>query len=351
MRIKYNYVSTKVKIDRLNIVSVLLFLFVLVEIGTFLFCTTYLFRNGCLVIIGSLSVAYSLMRNGLKTNRFFVRFVIVYSLCGLLSMLVNQNADVQELLWPLAYMGVGLLLLNFKIPFRFIRLLYFAVSMLFVIEIVVHGGVDNLELLSSRNSLSIYELQLWSIYMVSAHQNKKNVEYWTILLGLFVSVISIGRGGILTFVIMLGVFVLYKYEKGIAKRATIGRIIVYLGVLTVGVCFVYYKYSDLINQMIYNLKWRGLETKRIQIWKDYIGVARSSAVYVVFGAPQRGTFWLDKYADNLHNSFLELHAKYGLFMFMYVFIKLWKLACQWFRNKQIYLLIPLIGMIIRMNLD
>ena len=101
--------------------------------------------------------------------------------------------------------------------------------------------------------------------------------------------------------------------------------------------------------MIFRIK--SDNSNRLLIWKEYIDKAKSSIAYVLFGAPQRGSFWMDLYADNLHNSFFQLHAKYGIIMLIYVVFILAKRSLQYYRRKEMYLLIPMIGMIIRMNTD
>ncbi len=341
----------RMRISSCSIESILYVMFIAVEIGTFILRSSFLLRNIGLTIIGALCIFYCLVKNGTRINRPFINFIAFYTLCGIMSMIVNQNADLQELLWPSAYMGVGLLLLNFKMPFQTAKWTYITVSIVFVVVIFIAGGADNLRMLSSRNTISVYELQLWAVYMISAYQNKEDAKYWSILLGLFVSVISIGRGGIITFAIMLLLFIFFRFKKGESKRTGLGRFVLYLVLLIVLGIIVYRTYGFYINQMISNFKLRGVSSKRLLIWKEYIEATKSSILYCLFGAPQRGSFWMDAYADNLHNSFFELHAKYGLFMFAYIIIILSKRAISFFRRKEIYLFIPLIGMIIRMNAD
>lgn len=349
MRFKIVLPGQRIKNE--NLVSLLLVLFTMVEIGTVIFPTSYLFRNILIMLLGTFSIIYCISKKGLERNRSFINFVFLYTICGIVGFLINHNADAQELLWPAAYMGIGLLLLNFKMPFFTVKWIYIIVSLVFIIKIVLAGGADNLIILASRNNISTYELQLWSLYMIAAYQNKKDANYWSILLGTFVSVISIGRGGILTFSIMLIMFMFYRYKKGDA--ISIG----WLGIISYGIWLVivagvlYYIYSDFIEQMIYNFQWRGMNSKRLLIWEEYYNNAQSSFIYLFFGAPQRGSFWMDSYADNLHNSFLQLHAKYGIFMLGFIVLVLLKRCVMFFYKKQIYLLIPLIGMLVRMNFD
>ncbi|MBE6084924.1 MAG: hypothetical protein E7203_05560 [Selenomonas ruminantium] len=332
----------------INVIKdIIISLFVFVEIGTFLLNSSFMLRNILLLGIGVVGLICCLINNGIR-NMPFVVFFLIYTIFGAISIAVNQNADIYELAYPLSYMSVGLLLLNFKSSFRLIQMIYYIVSVIFIACIVYAGGVDNLVMQSSRNNISVYELQLWTLYVISAYQNKQDIHIWSVLIGWLVCLFSIGRSGIITFSIILFCLICIKVKecKEMRYKNALGLVVVILGGALV-CCFT----DDIIMKMIDNFELRGLESVRTKIWEEYLIKVQESYTYVLFGAPQRYTFYLDMYANNLHNSFLQLHAKYGLAMVMIIFMMLEITIMEIYFRKEVYLLIPLIGIIFRMNFD
>ena len=91
-----------------NIIGFLVILFCSVLIFQFLGYISILLGNIIQVLIGSVSILICILSKGINHQTPFLVFVFVYTFFGVTSFIYNGNADIQELLWPLAFMGLGL---------------------------------------------------------------------------------------------------------------------------------------------------------------------------------------------------------------------------------------------------
>lgn len=327
------------KSDKLNqeIWQMFYFLFIVFELVTFYIPSYTMYRNHLLVCIGVLMLV------ALSDKMYpFICFFTIYNLCGIISCSVNGNLYIIQLIYPIIYMVPAVLILCKLISFNTAKYVYRCVSIIFLFTIVSAGGVDELIMASSRNTFSIYELQLFSIYMITAYQNNKSIACYDVLIGFFVSILAVGRSGIITFGTMLIVYIGGSYYDN--KRTNSPKVIASLVIMSLLI-------KDYILMAIANFEVRKLNGDRIYIWYDYFSNVSQSLLYILTGAPLNGTYYLDMYSGNLHNSFLELHGHYGIVMVIFIIITLCKRCAHFIAKRNLYLLIPLIGLIIRMNFD
>ena len=108
---------------------------------------------------------------------------------------------------------------------------------------------------------------------------------------------------------------------------------------------------SLFADVLYNFEKRGIQSTRLIIWRDYIKQAILNFGNFFFGAKIEGTSVLNQYHYNLHNSFLMLHAKYGILGFSMVVVLLIKTIGKLLHERNMYLLSPLLFVLFRMNFD
>ena len=108
---------------------------------------------------------------------------------------------------------------------------------------------------------------------------------------------------------------------------------------------------ELIENAISNILWRGLESKRTAIWSDYVSKSFSSFGNWFFGSHISGTQLLNLYSENLHNSFLMLHAKYGMVVFLMVIILIIKSIVAYVKDRNFYFLSAMFICLFRMSFD
>lgn len=352
-----NYtINQKFKSDNLmkdmnTTANFILFLYFFIDMLRFFNVIPLTLGNILYVLLGSFSIIYSVVKKGIKAQIPMFSFMFFYMFFGTLGLLLNGNMDIQELLWPFAFMGLAMLFLNFKTNYKLSKSIYYISTYLFLIKIILSGGVNNLNTASSRNTFGIMSLIYFTIYCIASNTSNKKITIYPILLGFLVTIFAVGRSGILTFLILTILFSLLKYD---GERYRIRNPIKSLFILIIVLLFLFITYNlfeDFFSKMILNFQRRGLESIRTNIWLDYFKKTITSVKYIFFGTPIKGTYLLDYFSHNLHNSFIMLHAKYGLIPLATVLILILRSAIYFIKTSNLLYLIILLTTIFRMQFD
>lgn len=335
----------------MDMASFLILLFVLIEHLRFFKVVPLRFANASFVVVGFLSILYVSKKAGIKKQLKPYFFMFIYIFCGLVGVVANGNINFQEMLWPFAFIGISLLFLNFKINYRLSKLMYYLSIFILSIQILSSGNVNNLEAISSRNAISIMVLIMFSILAISSYQNDIKISIYPTILGTLVSILAIGRSGILTFLLLLISFLVFRYEGKKQSVKISVRTLLTLAFVFVFFYLAYKFFEPYIVDVIRNFEARGLESVRTRLWADYLDKVSKSFSYIIFGAPIEGTYLLNNYSSNLHNSLLMLHAKYGLIILISVIIMILKTFKYFLKTKNYLFLTLLIVILFRMQFD
>lgn len=282
-------------------------------------------------------------------NRLALTFYIVYTMGGLFSWLFNGNADLQEYLWVISFGGIAILLLNQKIIFNIISPLYYFSMGFMCLLILSNHGVETLHMLSSRNVISSLGILLFSIYAISAYQSNSRISFIAIITYAVTAFLGIGRSGVLLAIMLLGTGLIWNINENTFQFRNPVCIIAIVLILGVGCLLLY---NEVIYPAIYNIAWRGvISHSRVNIWIHYFAKVFTRLDYIIFGAPVSGNIWLDTYAQNLHNSLLNLHSKYGFGIVLLVLFFTVNAFIYLIRKKALILLIPFAGILFRAQID
>lgn len=307
--------------------------------------------NILILCLGIFAIIYCFLKNGVNYQSEYVLFLVFYMASSFFSFFYNGNADIQEILWPLGFMGIGLLLLNFPVSVSTARLLYYGYCAYMTLLIMFCGGADYLGGRSSRNTVSEMVIIYFCIYMIASYEHRKSMGMFPVIVGLLTCCMAIGRSGILITGIAVLCFVIFKFRKGISGFAGWIRILAMAFLLAILLFLIFFSFSDIIGEVILNFRRRGLKSVRTDIWLDYTRQVVSSLGNVFWGAKITGTDLLNQYSNNLHNSFFMLHAKYGLACFIGIIILIVRMVVHCIRIKNYYLLIPMMLLLMRTNFD
>lgn len=343
--------STKYINKNIATATTVVVLYVIIDLIRYFNIVTQLTGNVLYILIGSFSILYSITKKGIDRQKSIVIFVLFYTLFGLIGILANGNINPQELLWPFAFIGIAMILLNFKTYFNAIKYLYFSSISMIAIKILTVGTVNELSTLSSRNAVGIMVLIYFSFLVISAHTNKRRIGIFPVILGLFVVILAIGRSGILTFVILAMFFMIFKFDGDIHKMRKPSTWIIVIAYTAIVLLLINNLANDYFGQALDNFQSRGLESTRSIIWTDYWAKTSKSFFFILFGAPVSGTFFLDLVQGNLHNAFLMLHSKYGLMQLIIIIYMLIKSGICYFKEKNYLYLTLLIAVLFRMQFD
>lgn len=337
LTLKYNSMST-----------LIIFIFIIIDVLRFFAIIPVNFASAINLILGFLSIILVAKKRKFNSLLPMITFFFIYTCFGFIGVLYNRNIDLVELLWPLAYGGLALLVIYSKMNYLAIKKLYYFISTVFIIVF----SMDSINLLvttsSSRNAIGVIMIMILSFYLISARDNYKKTTIFPVFLGLVVSLLAIGRSSILTFLILIVGFILFESDRIGTKRRKTYKIVSILIILSV---FVAISMNTFFLSAISNFEYRGLESIRTYIWHDYFLKTGSSLGNIIFGTPIEGTMWLDAYRGNLHNSILMLHSKYGIVTVFVLLVLIAKSIIHYFKNKDMIFLFLAISIIFRMQFD
>lgn len=309
------------------------------------------------VVLGTLGIVFIVIRKGLKTIKHEVLVFFIYTLGGLLSNLYNDNIDLKELLWPFFFWGIASLLNCFKINPIFGRLSYniFAVSAIYNL-LFVGGGYFSVETSESRNYCSAYLLSLLSIYIICKEKNgEKTIPFLEISLFLFISILSLGRGGIVSSILLLvlcSIYQIFHIKEFRIKSMFIGILVA--SIIIYGVLSSPGMYDYITGYIDYSTEFfeeRGMNSSRSDIWGQYINQIMSTPMSLFLAPPIAGTSLLNQYSFNLHNSFLMLYARYGTIVFLLITFLLFRAFRSFYRKRAFLLLILFVTVCVRISTD
>ena len=92
---------------------------------------------------------------------------------------------------------------------------------------------------------------------------------------------------------------------------------------------------------------KGMDSSRVDIWNAYFGKACENPINFLFGAPIQEIPLISSFEGNCHNSFIQLHAYNGVFMFAVFFFMLYKSVKKYYKFKVFLLLVILLTMFVR----
>ncbi len=343
---KYSYTDSKTKQPVMPTMLIICFLAVYflntlnmynIHIGQFI-----------LLILGFIGFVYTLISTKKRENLLYLLFFLMYTIFGLLSYIVIGNANISEYLWPIAFGGMAIILLNFKLHYKSIAILYYCVCCFYVVAIMENKMAENLTGTVSRNNISVTMLIFFSLLCITSFVTDKQIHRISAVLGLVITVWALGRSGIITFgIICIGFFIFEFKGKGVHISNPI-KIFSLIGIIYgIG----RFNYNTIIVPAINNFQAYGMKSPRLLIWETYLRNVFSSVIHFVFGAPLNQDWILIAMDYNLHNSFLHLHSRYGIFITMlYIVVLLVKLHAFIKRKNIIYVLL-LIAIIFRISFD
>lgn len=340
-----NFTWRTEKIINFTATAIVAFYFAVVYMQQFLIIPQRLAQL-LLILCGATGVLF-IKEKG--SNAWSVGFFLLYTLCGIASWVYNGNADLAEYLWIVSFGGMSLILLNCTINFNGIKYIYYVFLFMMDLLIVSYGNVDLLPMASSRNTISSFGIVLFSIYCIAAYQNRKKVSIIASLAFIITALLGIGRSGVLLAGIIFGACLIWDINVDTFKIKNPGYILVMaFGMLVAAVAL----YEKVIYPAIRNILWRGLiSPDRIEIWRSYYGKVMSDPLNILFGASVSGNEWLDKYHSNLHNSFMNLHSKYGLIILILILILTCNAIFYLIKKRKMILLVPFLAVIFRAQTD
>lgn len=318
-----------------------------------------------------------------------IGLTVFLSLCMVVSSLYNHNASLKEVLWIWCYIGAALLLCYFEIDDRWMQLVFYLLCGYYGICIVMQRSIHYILYSTSRNGISI-QILFVMLLIYLCRGTKKRVIYLPAVFSVIISVWSLGRAGVLVAVFFLGGIVIYGLVKEGWKK-TWKRLLGMAATLAVFMLLLITVFptnetlrpedkkadqteslDDKTDQMspiqgtqniqneeddkkvestfVSRFASYGFKSIRMSIWAEYLVGTVSSVPDFLLGLDcSRGE--LLSYYRQPHNSYLELHAKFGLAGFAAVMTMLFIVFVRLCRDREGFLLFILATCAFRALLD
>lgn len=330
-----------------NFLALLLFLNIF--LATFA-RTPIILTKGMYLLVGLASLSYTIYKKNLKQKNFFI-FLFLYTIAFIVSHIYNANSDVIEILWPLGFMSIGYMLANFKINHDMVsHTFYLYLAFILFVSLTY----KNVRVFSSLNGINVNILLLLSLYYITRDYcdelNQDITLVPTILSIITTMILSLnflgGRSGTAVFLFIFILLFITRYFNG-KKINFIQLIFVFIP----GIFAVYQIFGEKIKETLWTLTRRGIRSIRYQIWHDYFQQTKSNIYNLLLGTKISGTRLLNGFSENLHNSFLMLHAKYGMLLLLIALLMLIITLLKYLFKKNMLYFTLFTAIVLRMFFD
>lgn len=285
--------------------------------------------------------------------------ILVFTMGGIilwtLTYLVQNNYNnypPADFLYTICYIGIAILILENKYS-HLVSLGLYAFTSLSILIRVIQGVNKNLILLAnSRNYISILLMSTMLLYYISCHDKKKPVLITPVVVFFYINIYATGRSGIIVSGFLAIALIVYKYLS--IKKKQLKILMFFLAVIiSITVIIYIFQLEDSVISSFLNKNFsafldRGTDSNgREKIWTTFIENNTSGIWQFLFGSDAS----LAMMDGNLHNSFLQSYASFGVIGFVALIILIVRALIAGIRNKDYLWLILFIGLLLRALTD
>lgn len=312
-----------------------------------------LLTNGAMLICGFLSLYFIIREKKQVFKEPLFIFIIGLLSLGVVSSSYTGNYEIGDYLLPIAYFGIGLILIHFQLDFKIIRFFFLFYVAFFFINMLVGIHPDHIFTGFSRNAIPVFMLIQIILVYISFFQSNKKLPLYPSVIAVIISFWCIGRSGIIiSFLLLFSItFIRMKDLKKVynKKNLLITSLIVIIGLVIITFTPLY---DSVLGNAISRIQRLGfLDPHRGSIIKEYYSIASSSIWALLFGVPIYGSEVFAHYGNNLHNSYLRLHSLYGISGVVVMFYFIIRGFVGLIKGKNLLFLFLLALILVRMLTD
>lgn len=306
-------------------------------------------------LIGGALIGYGRCFVGKYRFRYSFLFLITITFLWLLATLGQngyQNYEVSDYLYTICYIGLAVLVLENKYN-HIVALGLYGFTAASIMLRVLQGINKNLILLAnSRNFISVLLLSTMLLYYISCMDKKRPILVTPILLYFYINIYATGRSGIIVSGFFTVGLLLYKFYSIENKR--LKMVIGFFIAIVIITVLIYISnlddtiMSDFINKNFSAFLQRGNDSNgRYEIWGKFISNNIKAIGSFLFGSDASLAM-----ADcNLHNSFLQSYASFGVAGFGLIIVLVVRSLIVGFKKKNFLFLILFGGLLLRALTD
>lgn len=297
-------------------------------------------------------ISIPVIANMLKRNPLLLVFFLLFIVSAISTNLHNYNHSMEKsYFWSsLMYINMAILLLRYGPNFKYSKFLFYIVSLFFVCNMIIGVKSDTVLQHISRNYISVLMLVNMNLYYIGAKGEKKDLGLLPAILFFIISVWSVGRGPIITsgfFLTCILLIKIFREENKVYKKSLIISLIILIIILSIFVV----DFDFILNYFV-QFKIKGaVDASRISIYKEYFSASVNSISNFLLGVSIESLYSGQVYSGNLHNSFLQMHAYFGLTFSAVVLVLLFKSIIFFVKRKDFVMVALILTLLIRASTD
>lgn len=256
----------------------------------------------------------------------------------LLSMMsisiINHNINVNNIIAYSRFIFITVGLLSIKLNIKVITFFTYLFIALHVPLIITVRDTNTVLLGISRNGFTIHLLVVLALYYISLHQNGMKKNLLPALLGALIALWAGGRAGLLS-LLFLVIVIVFSTKSEKKKTAVL------LGIfMIISIIYLIINNQDLNTLFLSRIFQRGnlnyVEDTRMVILRQYFSALLNDPLYFFFGARLEEVPMIKYLGNNPHNSFINLHALFGLPFFICMITLLISALFRYLKRNKLY---------------
>lgn len=302
-----------------------------------------------LIVIGALGILRLIFDREICRIELLC-FILLYFLTGLINVILIKNQSIIDVINSILFIGISIIMFSYPMTYGQGVVLFYGTALIFAISAVRGVRPANI-LTSSGNFISVYLILATGFYYVGVNNTNRKMTLRNLIppaVCFLVCVWAMGRGGILSSLLLLLMITVFYIFNRVEKNALRYFIIALLILVLLG----YLALSGInLKDLFFSLgKWntRGADASdRMTLWTAYVDKMKGNPLSFLFGAPLDQIPEIHSFENNCHNSFIQLHAYNGIVMLL-IFIFLYVRACLFcFKKKEMTILSVLLTLFVR----
>lgn len=303
-----------------------------------------------LILVVGIIGLYQMISNKCINRGFLIRIFALYAFTGLMESFCVGNESIGDVLRDLLLYGIAVMMLSF--PIRYYEGVIFFYITVYILGVALLSGSFIREILvSSENYISVLLILSATLYYIGLHHSDRKfmiVDIIPPIICLMLSILANGRGGIISSAALL-VLILLAYLRQL-RNENRKLYKISCGLLIISVVYILWNGFNMFDEFLTlgKLESQGIEdASRPRIWSSYFSKMFDSPIYILNGAPLDNIPAIHQFGNNTHNSFIQLHAFNGLFMFAAFWALLFLSLVRYYKNKEAVMIIVILIMVLR----
>lgn len=330
----------KLKVNRVFKLTFYLYLIVITINEVFnIFDYFITFGFGLFISVFLVFLLYSyIKKNKSKNIKIFVIFFIIMFF-GSLNLLISSKSFgfLNSILFTFVNLSFAYIYVHFERELKGIKVLFWLITGYFFYFIIF--GLDPNEALvaHSRNYISVYYLLISILYYIEEYKFSKKIKFVPSAFFLIVCIWAFGRTSVFVGIVFFIGIIFLEFKLNI-KKATLIVLTVLVTILILDYIGVFSNYVNYALQRFMEKSVKG--DPRFLILNNYISNITASSFLTGFNVNNKQHLFLGY--GQPHNSFIEMHYRYGVWSLFKIIIVVFGLIKSFFTKKLIFLFLFLI---------